>query len=175
MLRKILLLLAAVIPAVLILGLFAPKFIAQAKPGAHTMPNNPAFAQRLVSLHTPDGRPVQTLLKPGRPTLVKFWASWCPLCLSELQTTAEWQQSAEFSGENARANLIAVASPGFLGEKPEAEFKEWFGKLDYPGFQVALDDGSLAKAAGIGVYPSWVLFSADGEILPAARTSPCPA
>lgn len=55
MLRKILLLLAAVIPAVLILGLFAPKFIAQAKPGAHTMPNNPAFAQRLVSLHTPDG------------------------------------------------------------------------------------------------------------------------
>ena len=137
MLRKILLLLAAVIPAVLILGLFAPKFIAQAKPGAHTMPNNPAFAQRLVSLHTPDGRPVQTLLKPGRPTLVKFWASWCPLCLSELQTTAEWQQSAEFSGENARANLIAVASPDFLGEKPEAEFKEWFGKLDYPGFQVA--------------------------------------
>ena len=165
MLRKILLLLAAVIPAVLILGLFAPKFIAQAKPGAHTMPNNPAFAQRLVSLHTPDGRPVQTLLKPGRPTLVKFWASWCPLCLSELQTTAEWQQSAEFSGENARSNLIAVASPGFLGEKPEAEFKEWFGKLDYPGFQVALDDGSLAKAAGIGVYPSWVLLSADGEIL----------
>ena len=129
------------------------------------MPNNPAFAQRLVSLHTPDGRPVQALLKPGRPTLVKFWASWCPLCLSELQTTAEWQQSAEFSGENARANLIAVASPGFLGEKPEAEFKEWFGKLDYPGFQVALDDGSLAKAAGIGVYPSWVLLSADGEIL----------
>ena len=165
MLRKILLLLAAVIPAVLILGLFAPKFIAQAKPGAHTMPNNPAFAQRLVSLHTPDGRSVQTLLKPGRPTLVKFWASWCPLCLSELQTTAEWQQSAEFSVGNARANLIAVASPGFLGEKPEAEFKEWFGKLDYPGFQVALDDGSLAKAAGIGVYPSWVLLSADGEIL----------
>ena len=30
------------------------------------MPNNPAFAQRLVSLHTPDGRPVQALLKPGR-------------------------------------------------------------------------------------------------------------
>ena len=94
MLRKILLFLAAIIPAVLILGFFAPKFIAQAKPGAHAMPSNPAFAQRLVSLHTPGGQPVQTLLKSNRPTLVKFWASWCPLCLSELKNTAEWQQSA---------------------------------------------------------------------------------
>ena len=53
MLRKILLLLAAVIPAVLILGLFAPKFIAQANPEPIPCPNNPAFAQRLVSLPHP--------------------------------------------------------------------------------------------------------------------------
>ncbi|WP_225748554.1 bifunctional peptide-methionine (S)-S-oxide reductase MsrA/peptide-methionine (R)-S-oxide reductase MsrB [Eikenella sp. Marseille-P7795] len=164
MLKKVLLFLCAAIPVVLIIGLLAPKIIAQPKHGAPAMPDT-AFATHLAALHTPGGTPVRTLLRPGRPTLVKFWASWCPLCLSELQSTAEWQQSAEFSGEHARANLIAVASPGFLGEKPEAEFREWFAKFDYPGFQVALDDGTLAKTAGVGVYPSWVLLSADGQIL----------
>lgn len=159
MLRKMLLFLAVTIPAVLIVGLLAPKIIAQPNHGA-TMPDT-VFAQRLASLQTVTGQPVRPLLQSGRPTLVKFWASWCPLCLSELETTAQWQQSAEFS----HANLITVASPGFLGEKNADDFKEWFAKLEYPGLQVAIDDGTLAKNAGVGVYPSWVLLSADGRIL----------
>lgn len=164
MLKKVLLFLAAAVPAILIIGFLAPKIVAQPHYGAPAMPDT-VFVQRLASLQTPAGKPVQPLLRSGRPTLVKFWASWCPLCLSELQSTAEWQQSAEFSGENARANLITVASPGFLGEQNLPEFKEWFAKLDYPGLQVALDDGTLAKTAGVGVYPSWVLLGADGQIL----------
>ncbi|MDO4693846.1 MAG: bifunctional peptide-methionine (S)-S-oxide reductase MsrA/peptide-methionine (R)-S-oxide reductase MsrB [Eikenella sp.] len=130
--------------------------------GGRSAPSPEAgFANRLHTLQTAEGKPVSALLQADKPTLVKFWASWCPLCLAELEHTARWQQSPDF----AQANLITVASPGFLGEKPKSDFEQWFGKLDYPGLQVALDDGSLAKQAGIGVYPSWVLLSPQGDIL----------
>ena len=69
--------------------------------------------QALSSLKTPDNRPASVFLKKDKPTLIKFWASWCPLCLSELGQTEKWAQDAKFSS----ANLITVASPGFLHEK----------------------------------------------------------
>ena len=63
---------------------------------------------RLAALHDVAGQPAAAHLKAGRPTLIKFWASWCPLCLSQLQETEGWAKDARFAG----ANLVTLASPG---------------------------------------------------------------
>ena len=76
-------------------------------------------AAQIGKLHDANHRPAAERLQGGKPTLVKFWASWCPLCLSELGRTEQWTQDKRFQS----ANLITIASPGYLHEKPEAEFR----------------------------------------------------
>lgn len=101
-------------------------------------------------------------LDPNKPTLVKLWASWCPLCLSELQMTENWLTDPDLAG----ANIITLASPGQLNEKPLAEFQEWYQGLDSKKLPVLLDaEGTVVKTLGIRAYPSWALFSPAGELL----------
>ena len=115
---------------------------------------------RLARLNDAQGRPASVHLKAGRPALVKFWASWCPLCLSELGSTEQWAQDKRFQA----ASLVTVASPGYLHEKPAAAFRQWYGGLDYPKLTVLADDGgSIAKSLNIGVYPSWAVLDAQGN------------
>ena len=76
----------------------------------------PQMLSRLKDSH---GQPAASLLVKNKPTLIKFWASWCPLCLSELGQTEKWAQDKRFGS----ANLITVASPGFLHEKKDGDFQ----------------------------------------------------
>ncbi|MGN6864501.1 bifunctional peptide-methionine (S)-S-oxide reductase MsrA/peptide-methionine (R)-S-oxide reductase MsrB, partial [Neisseria sp. P0018.S003] len=62
--------------------------------------------QTLYSLKTHDNRPAGVFLKKDKPTMIKFWASWCHLCLSELGQTEKWAQDEKFGS----ANLITVES-----------------------------------------------------------------
>ncbi|MDO5058707.1 MAG: bifunctional peptide-methionine (S)-S-oxide reductase MsrA/peptide-methionine (R)-S-oxide reductase MsrB [Neisseria sp.] len=118
--------------------------------------------ETLAQLHQADGSPAASLIRSGKPTLVKFWASWCPLCLSELAETEQWAEDPDFQ----TANLVTVTSPAFLGEKKPAAFAEWFGGLGYGKLPVLLNEGgSLAKELGIKVYPSWALLDKDGKVL----------
>ena len=117
--------------------------------------------QTLSSLKTPDNRPAGVFLKKDKPTLIKFWASWCPLCLSELGQTEKWAQDAKFGS----ANLITVASPGFLHEKKDGDFQKWYAGLNYPKLPVVTDNGgTIAQSLNIGVYPSWALIGKDGDV-----------
>ena len=120
--------------------------------------DTPYQALAKLKVQTP---PVGGSLKAGKPTLVKFWASWCPLCLSELEPTQEWARDSRFQA----ANLVTVASPSYLNEKPQAGFEAWYKGLDYPQLPVLTDDGGrLAKSLGVNVYPSWVVLDAKGEV-----------
>lgn len=114
----------------------------------------------LNTLHDTNGQPVADFLRPNKVTLVKFWASWCPLCLSELAETQAWQHDPAF----ANANLITIANPDIHGEKSKDAFIKWFHGLDFTPPTTLLDNGSLAKNLGIGVYPSWAVFHADGSL-----------
>lgn len=101
-------------------------------------------------------------MTPKQATLVKFWASWCPLCLSTLYETQAWRSDPDF----AKVNIISVASPSYLSEKPLASFTEWFNSLNYPELPVLLDDGGKhTRQFGIAAYPSWALIDPEGNLL----------
>lgn len=119
----------------------------------------PAPTLDLAALQDAQGRPATSYIRQGRPTLVKFWASWCPLCLTELEDTERWRHEAEF----AEVNLVTIASPGFLNEKPRTEFIAWYQGLPYPTPPVLLDDGKNARALGLVGYPAWVLLDEYGR------------
>ena len=107
-------------------------------------------------------------LDKNKPTLIKLWASWCPLCLSELEKTEAWAKSDAFAG----VNFITLASPGVLGEQPLADFKEWYQGLNYPQLPVLLDpSGKIVKALGVKAYPSWALLDAKGNLVRVVKGS----
>lgn len=123
----------------------------------------PLFFDTQITL---DGKPAKDSIKKDLPSLVKFWASWCPLCLSELESTANWQQDKDF----AHANILTVASPGYLGEKKD--FTEWYNELKTVKPHVIIDpNGRLAKQLNLRVYPSWVVLDKKQNIVRVIRGS----
>lgn len=131
-----------------------------------------SFAQtaspKLPALTSLAGAPVM-FEHNDKPTLIKFWASWCPQCLSELASTQELAADSELQ---PRINLWTLASPGQLGEMPMAEFQNWYQGLDYPNLPLQLDPkGEWVKHFRIQAYPSWVLLSPEGRLLRVVRGS----
>ncbi|MBP6563263.1 MAG: bifunctional peptide-methionine (S)-S-oxide reductase MsrA/peptide-methionine (R)-S-oxide reductase MsrB [Neisseriaceae bacterium] len=120
-----------------------------------------SIGQLLNTFQDTEGRPSSDHIKGKQPTLVKLWASWCPLCLSELPVTEAWVNDADFKG----ANVVTVASPGVLGEQPLNDFKQWYRGVSYPQLPVLLDpSGELVKSLGVSVYPSWAVVDAKGQL-----------
>ncbi|MGP1517289.1 MAG: bifunctional peptide-methionine (S)-S-oxide reductase MsrA/peptide-methionine (R)-S-oxide reductase MsrB [Ottowia sp.] len=115
----------------------------------------------LRALRDAQGRSAADFVQKGRPTLVKFWASWCPLCLAELQDTEAWVKDERFAG----VNLVTLASPGWRGEKKPGQFEQWRSGLGYPALPVLVDPGgALAQALGISAYPSWLVLDEQGRV-----------
>ena len=104
------------------------------------------------------------VIDPNKPTLIKFWASWCPLCLGTLAETEEWRTDPKFAG----LNLVTVASPGHLNEKAESDFRTWYAgvQADYPKLPVLLDaSGEMINKLGVQVYPSWAILDKKGNLV----------
>ena len=104
------------------------------------------------------------VIDPNKPTLVKFWASWCPLCLGTLEETEEWRTDPKF----ADLNMVTVASPGHLNEKEDGDFSTWYAgvQADYPKLPVLSDpSGQLIEKLGVQVYPSWAILDKNGNLV----------
>ena len=120
--------------------------------------------QALPQLTEGLGETGKAVIDNDKPTLVKFWANWCPLCLGTLEEAESWRTDPRFSG----VNLVTVASPGHLNEKNTAEFKTWYQGVqkDFPQLPVLIDDtGTLIKQLGVQVYPSWAILDKQGNLV----------
>ena len=96
--------------------------------------------------------------KDGKPTYVKFWASWCPICLSGLEDIDN------LSKEMKDFEVVTVVSPGLVGEKKTEDFKKWYKSLGYKNIKVLLDEkGELTKILNVRVYPTSVVVNKDGK------------
>lgn len=97
--------------------------------------------------------------KDGKPTYVKFWASWCPICLSGLEDIDN------LSKEKKDFEVVTVVSPGLVGEKKTEDFKKWYKSLEYKNIKVLLDEkGELTKILNVRVYPTSVVVNKDGKV-----------
>ena len=120
--------------------------------------------QALPQLTQGLGQKGSAVLDPNKPTLIKFWASWCPLCLGTLEETESWRTDPKFAG----LNVVTVASPGHLNEKEAGEFESWYAgvQADYPKLPVLADaSGELIKKLGVQVYPSWAILDKRGNLV----------
>ena len=96
--------------------------------------------------------------KDGKPTYVKFWASWCPICLSGLEDIDS------LSKEKKDFEVVTVVSPGLVGEKKTEDFKKWYKSLGYKNIKVLLDEkGELSKILNVRVYPTSVVVNKAGK------------
>lgn len=123
-------------------------------------------SQTLATLQSlPNANIYQTnksVIDPNRPTIVKFWASWCPLCLATLQESDDWAK------KYPNMNVISIASPNQLGEKDEQAFHKWYSVVvkDYPNLAVLTDkNGTLINQFGIQVYPTFAILDKKGNLV----------
>jgi thiol:disulfide interchange protein tlpA len=97
--------------------------------------------------------------KDEKPTYVKFWASWCPICLSGLEDIDS------LSKEMKDFEVVTVVSPGLVGEKKTEDFKKWYKSLGYKNIKVLLDEkGELTKMLNVRVYPTSAVLNKSGKV-----------
>ena len=97
--------------------------------------------------------------KDGKPTYIKFWASWCPICLSGLEDIDN------LSKEKKDFEVVTVVSPGLVGEKKTEDFKKWYKSLGYKNIKVLLDEkGELTKMLNVRVYPTSAILNKSGKV-----------
>ncbi|MBP2623201.1 redoxin family protein [Streptococcus oricebi] len=112
------------------------------------------------SLQGVDGKTYKLSDFKGKKVYLKFWASWCSICLS---TLADSDQLAMSEGKDYM--VLSVISPGHNGEKSTQDFKKWYKGLDYKHLPVLLDpDGKLLEEYGIRSYPSAAFIGSDGVV-----------
>lgn len=96
----------------------------------------------------------------GQKVYMKFWASWCSICLAgmeELNTLA---------GEDNDFVVLSVVSPNSNAEKSSESFAKWFtGVENTSNIKVLLDEGGpVFEKYGIIGYPTSVYIGSDGVL-----------
>ncbi|PSL41474.1 peroxiredoxin [Planomicrobium soli] len=96
----------------------------------------------------------------GQKVYVKFWASWCSICLAgmeELNTLA---------GKDTDFVVLTIVSPSSNAEKNSKSFAKWFkGVENTSNIKVLLDeDGPIFEQYGIIGYPTSVFIGSDGVL-----------
>lgn len=113
------------------------------------------------SLQGLDGKTYRLSDYKGKKVYLKFWASWCSICLASLPDTDEIAKDA---GDDYV--VLTVVSPGHKGEQAEADFKNWYKGLDYKNFPVLIDpSGKLLESYGVRSYPTQAFIDKEGKLV----------
>ena len=113
------------------------------------------------SLTGVDGKTYRLSDYKGKKVYLKFWASWCSICLASLPDTDELAKEA--SDDYV---ILTVVSPGQKGEQAEEAFKKWYQGLDYKNLPVLLDpSGQLLASYGVRSYPTQAFIDKEGKLV----------
>lgn len=112
------------------------------------------------SLDDIDGKQVSLSQFRGKTVYVKFWATWCPLCLAGLEDFTDLAKSYESSGDVA---VLSVVAPGLNGEMRKEDFISW-AKGQQIAFTVLLDEtGAINRFFEVRAYPTSVFLDENGR------------
>ena len=107
-----------------------------------------------------DGNLVRLSSFDDQKVYLKFWASWCSICLAGLDDVEA------LSSENNIFKVLTIVTPNYKGEKSSEDFIKWFKSLDVENITVLLDeDGVVAKEFQVRGYPTSVYIGSDGVIV----------
>ena len=108
-----------------------------------------------------DGKTYRLSDYKGKKVYLKFWASWCSICLASLPDTDELAKEA--SDDYV---ILTVVSPGQKGEQAEGDFQKWYQGLDYKDLPVLLDpSGQLLASYGVRSYPTQAFIDKEGRLV----------
>jgi thiol-disulfide isomerase/thioredoxin len=100
-----------------------------------------------------------TLKDSGQKVYVKYWASWCSICLAGLE------ELDSLAATETDFRVISIVNPNYKGEMSSDKFKEWYASLPYQNITILLDeDGVWAKEFGVIGYPTSYFISRFGEL-----------
>ncbi|BBI33913.1 redoxin family protein [Cohnella abietis] len=113
-----------------------------------------------VSINDLNGNEVRLADFKGQKVYVKYWASWCSICLAGLEDLNT------LAGQDNGFHVITIVTPNYKGEKSTKDFTEWFTRQPYHNITVLLDeDGVWAKKFGLRGYPSSFYIGSDGILV----------
>lgn len=122
--------------------------------GSETAPTEDGSPVPSLSLELFDGEETSLAAYEGTPTVVNFWASWCPPCVDEMPDLEEVDQQfpdVQFIGINTQDELDDARR--LAGETGVT-------------FDLAKDpNGELFRAFGVFSMPTTFFVSADGRVL----------
>lgn len=97
----------------------------------------------------------------GKKVYVKFWASWCSICLAGLE------ELNTLAGDEQDFVVLTIVSPDFNNEKNSDSFVKWFsGVEEASNITVLLDeDGTIAKQFNVRAYPTSAYIGSDGTLI----------
>ncbi len=124
--------------------------------------SNPVFAQtvgekaKLNNIVTFDGAQFDPKVLDGKPTLLYFWASWCPICRREMVELEKHYQAYKDKG----FNVLAV---NFRDEEPKA--RAMIESVKPISYTVgSINDEWKRDYPTLRATPTWYLLDKNGVI-----------
>lgn len=95
------------------------------------------------------------------PTLLMFFAHWCPHCNREMPLILQWKNS----GQMPQTLKVLAVSTDVQPTGPNFPPSKWFPGMGWE-WPVMADSNAKTAATAFGVtgYPYWVVIGADGKV-----------
>lgn len=93
----------------------------------------------------------------GKPTMLVFWATWCPHCRREMPNVEE-----RFQKYKDQVNIVAVTR-NTRGQTTD-KVREYIGENGL-SFPIAIDPGDTSRAYGVSGIPAAALLDKDGKVV----------